>query len=648
MRPKLCVLVLGLFVVMASWHYTELGSPARISNITEQELSGVSDIAGKYSGIAEISEKHTSSWENRNKLSDLIVNPSTEYKFPNVNSLRSYVSDKNITENYGPILINTNIFSHDHHNPEDHSHDSYDRTGYGPDTLSHDSYKYPGVSWSSWPSFGRSVSDIKKIPDMCEEIAQSVTLMADTFMDSVRGEKNIKKILNRPPDPLNPEEYDAWGDDLIRYLSWNISPLELPSKKSLVSMGITLMCEEFLRDRAFERRSSNEHQAPGIAEHINAGNLYFPAALDRKDGSGHDSWSSSVSDKKENSGVNNKKQYGNAEFMADLKRLLRHFGSGLLDNPGVTQDGGLNSTKSFVLEKQYNHHTRRSRSADYHGHQDNTYFSHIYPYSDTEGLQYLQSQEPEVHYKHPEPVYIYDEATVKPGKYVEVYPGAYQQEYHYSKLPRSYWLFHLFKALFGIWELLQTLAILYLLWKVAVLTVLPRETEPGLWGTLEYLMEYLGVPTTFAGLASQENVTHNLRNSDSEVQAAHKDEVFAFAVQRKEENAGSLHHNVVFKKNNDTSIAKNYTITKVGSSDMIEDKSYVLQNKTKENNGFGSLRRSKDIKHKRLELENFLQNLRSQRWQRLLQPGSLASQPQPIQMATQAPASPPAAAHLIS
>ena len=146
----------------------------------------------------------------------------------------------------------------------------------------------------------------------------------------------------------------------------------------------------------------------------------------------------------------------------------------------------INELETLYERENYDSENHRSgRSAD-DGHKHHTpqKVPHIYPYNDNEGLHALQYSDDTIPYIHTSQQYEYHEKK-RPPSYIEVYPGAYQPEYTYSKIPRTYWMFHFFKGLFAVWEGLQTIAIIYLLYKVALLTLVPGREETN-WDPLSF------------------------------------------------------------------------------------------------------------------------------------------------------------------
>jgi len=124
-------------------------------------------------------------------------------------------------------------------------------------------------------------------------------------------------------------------------------------------------------------------------------------------------------------------------------------------------------------------------------------YPHIYPYNDKKDFYSLYRQENEgLSYAHHSDDHKYLPVTTKrPPKFVQVYPGAYQPTYAYSKVPRTYWMFTFFQILFTLWELLQTLAILYLFGKLSVLKFFSgREETPAInSGLHSSLLDYFGL-----------------------------------------------------------------------------------------------------------------------------------------------------------
>ena len=199
--------------------------------------------------------------------------------------------------------------------------------------------------------------------------------------------------------------------------------------------------------------------------------------------------------------------------MSEISYICMFF-SNLL-NPSeqefVLNENGLDTTSAdtgaIILRRSI-----RSSNGDHSSHTPQN-VPHIYPYNDVEGLQALQHHDNLIPYIHSSQQYEHHD-TKPPPKYIQVYPGAYQPEYTYSDIPRSYWLFHIFKGLFAIWEALQTIAIIYLLYKVTVLTFLPgrEETNPTLLSSdsWESLLHSFGDRTpTHLNLTSRTSDTKN-------------------------------------------------------------------------------------------------------------------------------------------
>ena len=127
---------------------------------------------------------------------------------------------------------------------------------------------------------------------------------------------------------------------------------------------------------------------------------------------------------------------------------------------------------------------RKGKSADKSHYGGTVVYPHVYPYNDNFKSKYTEENHPYgvIHASESHKYLI--PTTKEPPYLVQVYPGAYEPKYAYGKLPRTYWMFSLMKGIYVAWEFLQTLAILYLFWKVTAQGLLLGRQDEGLVETL--------------------------------------------------------------------------------------------------------------------------------------------------------------------